>query len=360
MRRPPPIRSRRTVSRRNEPERGTMERLFDRVLVTGGAGYCGARLVPQLLSHGYKVTVYDIMFFGNHFLPRDNPNLRIIDGDIRDTAKFAAAVAGHDAVVNLACISNGASFELDEDLSTSINLNAFEPLVVAAKKAGVKRFVYASSSSVYGVSDNPDVTEDHPLVPLTLYNKYKGMCEPLLKNHTDASFTGVIFRPATVCGYSPRQRLDLSVNILTNHAVNAGKITVFGGSQLRPNLHVQDYCDAVEMFLNAPAEKIQKETFNIGYQNLSIMQIAEMVQGIVSQEFADKGRVEIVTTPSDDLRSYHINSDKVTRVLGCQPKRTIEDAVRDLCRAFKAGLIPNSMDDDRYFNVKRLKRLKAA
>jgi nucleoside-diphosphate-sugar epimerase len=192
-----------------------MERLFDKVLVTGGAGYCGARLVPQMLARGYKVTVFDIMFFGNQFLPRDNPNLRIIDGDIRDAAKFAAAVAGHDAVVNLACISNDASFELDEDLSTSINLNAFEPLVVAAKKAGVKRFVYASSSSVYGVSDNPDVTEDHPLVPLTLYNKYKGMCEPLLKNHTDASFTGVIFRPATVCGYSPRQRLDLSVNILT-------------------------------------------------------------------------------------------------------------------------------------------------
>ena len=227
-----------------------MERLFDKVLVTGGAGYCGARLVPQMLARGYKVTVYDIMFFGNQFLPRDNPNLRIIDGDIRDAAKFAAAVAGHDAVVNLACISNDASFELDEDLSTSINLNAFEPLVVAAKKAGVKRFVYASSSSVYGVSDNPDVTEDHPLVPLTLYNKYKGMCEPLLKNHTDASFTGVIFRPATVCGYSPRQRLDLSVNILTNHAINAGKITVFGGSQLRPNLHIQDYCDAVQLFLD--------------------------------------------------------------------------------------------------------------
>ena len=230
-----------------------MERLFDKVLVTGGAGYCGARLVPQMLARGYKVTVYDIMFFGNQFLPRDNPNLRIIDGDIRDTAKFAAAVAGHDAVVNLACISNDASFELDEDLSTSINLNAFEPLVLAAKKAGVKRFVYASSSSVYGVSDNPDVTEDHPLVPLTLYNKYKGMCEPLLKKHTDASFTGVIFRPATVCGYSPRQRLDLSVNILTNHAINAGKITVFGGSQLRPNLHIQDYCDAVQLFLTAPA-----------------------------------------------------------------------------------------------------------
>src|SRR5215510_2181385 len=175
MRLQQPIRSRPPASRPSETQKGghSMERLFDKVLVTGGAGYCGARLVPQLLSRGYKVTVYDIMFFGNQFLPRDNPNLRIVDGDIRDTQKFAATVAGHDAVVNLACISNAASFELDEDLSTSINLNAFEPLVKAAKKAGVKRFVYASSSSVYGVSDKPDVTEDHPLVPLTLYNKYK-------------------------------------------------------------------------------------------------------------------------------------------------------------------------------------------
>ena len=337
-----------------------MQRLFDKVLVTGGAGYCGARLVPQLLDRGYKVTVYDIMFFGSAFLPRDNPNLKVIDGDIRETAKFASAVAGHDAVVNLACISNDASFELDEDLSTSINLNAFEPLVLASKKLGVKRFIYASSSSVYGVSEKPDVTEDHPLVPLTLYNKYKGMCEPILKKHTSDTFTGVIFRPATVCGYSPRQRLDLSVNILTNHAVNAGKITVFGGSQLRPNLHILDYCDAVETFLTAPAEKIQNETFNVGYQNLSLMEIAELVRRVVSEEIPSRKSVEIVTTPTDDIRSYHINSDKIRRLLGYSPRRTIEDAVRELTRAFVANKIPNSMEDDRYYNVRLLKRLKAA
>ncbi len=337
-----------------------MARQFERVFVTGGAGYCGSRLVPQLLRSGYKVTVYDIMFFGHDFLPKDNPNLIIVTGDIRDTRKLASAMAGHDAVVSLACISNDASFELDEKLSTSVNLDAFEPMVVTAKAARVRRFLYASSSSVYGVSDEPDVTEDHPLVPLTLYNKYKGMCEPLLNRHIDDDFIGVTFRPATVCGYAPRQRFDLSVNILTNHAVNKNRITVFGGSQLRPNLHIQDYVDAVEMFLEAPAEKIQGEIFNVGYQNLSLMKIAELVKKVVLAEFPDRGDIEIVTTPSDDIRSYHINSSKITRVLGFQPRHTIEDAVSELCGAFREGKLPNSFEDDVYFNVKRLQRLKAA
>ena len=337
-----------------------MQRLFETVLVTGGAGYCGSRLVPQLLDRGYRVTVYDAMYFGSDFLPKDNPNLKLVEGDIRDTAKLAAVTEGHDAFVSLACISNDASFELNEKLSTSVNLDAFEPMVAAAKKAGVKRFVYASSSSVYGVSDKPNVTEDHPLVPLTLYNKYKGMCEPLLRKYTDDTFTGVTFRPATVCGYGPRQRLDVSVNILTNHAINNNKITVFGGSQLRPNLHIQDYCDVVEMFLVAPTDKIQNENFNVGYQNLSLMEIAHLVQKVVSQEFPERGKVSIETTPSDDLRSYHINSEKIKRVLGFEPKYTIEDAVRELCDAFRSGRLPDSMDDDRYFNVRRLKRLQAA
>jgi nucleoside-diphosphate-sugar epimerase len=333
---------------------------FSRVFVTGGAGYVGSALIPRLLGRGYKVTSYDICYYGDNFLPRSNPNLQVIQGDIRDTAKLAGTLAGHDSFISLACISNDASFELDEKLSTSVNLDAFEPMVIAAKKAGVRRFIFASSSSVYGVSDQSDVTEEHPLVPLTLYNKFKGMCEPLLFKHTDASFVGVVFRPATVCGYAPRQRFDLSVNILTNHAVNNGKITVFGGEQMRPNLHILDYCDAVQLLLDAPDEKVANETFNVGYQNMSILDIALLVKRVVEREFPERGEIGIVKTPSDDKRSYHINSDKIRRVLGYIPKHTIEQAVSDLCRAFKDRRFRNSMSDDIYFNVRRMKNLQAA
>jgi nucleoside-diphosphate-sugar epimerase len=212
---------------------------------------------------------------------------------------------------------------------------------------------------VYGVSDQPDVTEEHPLVPLTHYNRFKGLCEPLLKKHLSSDFTGVVIRPATVCGYSPRQRLDLSVNILTNHAVSNGRIRVFGGAQLRPNLHIRDMADAYQLMIEAPAAKIQGETFNIGYQNLAIAKIAEIVREVVEQEFPEKAPIEIVTEPSDDPRSYHINSDKVRRVLGFTPKCGVEDAVRELCAAFRAGKLPHSMDDNRYFNVRRMKDVGA-
>lgn len=336
-----------------------MTRLFDSVLVTGGAGYCGSILVPDLLNVGYKVTVYDVMYYGSDHLPLDNPNLTVVEGDIRDTKNLAKHLQGIDAVANLACISNDASFELDESLSTTVNLDAFEPMIIAAKQAGVKRFVYASSSSVYGVSDEPDVTEDHPLVPLTLYNKYKGMCEPQLFAHTDDGFVGVVFRPATVCGYGPRQRLDVSVNILTNHAINKGKITVFGGDQLRPNLHIQDYSDVVQLLLSAPAEKIANGVYNVGYQNKSIMEIAQIVKSVVEREFPEKGELPIDVTSSDDPRSYHINSDKIKRELGFAPAHTIEQAVEGLCKAFKNDELPNSFDDDQYFNVRTMKALGA-
>lgn len=327
--------------------------MFKSVLITGGAGYVGHVLTPQLLADGYRVTVYDTFYFGAH-LPKD-PNLKLVEGDIRDAGRFEEAVKGHDAVIHLACISNDASFELDERLSTTINYDAFEGLVLAAKQAGVKRFIYASTSSVYGVSDAPDVTEDHPLVPLTLYNKFKGLCEPILFKHQTRDFVCTTIRPATVCGYSPRCRLDLSVNILTNHAVNKGKITVFGGSQLRPNLHILDMVDAYRTFLKADDAKIAGEVFNCGYQNHSIMDIAKIVKRVVQEEFPEKGDIEIVRTETDDNRSYHVNSDKIGRVLGFRPKRTIDDAVRDLCAAFRRGDLPNSFDDHNYYNVRTMK-----
>ncbi len=329
------------------------------ILVTGGAGYVGGRLVPRLLERGDAVTVYDILWFGAEGLP-SHPRLKVIEGDIRDTARLAEAFKGIDTVLHLACISNDPSFELDEGLSESINYACFEPMVVAAKAAGVRRFVYCSSSSVYGVSDLPDVTEEHPLLPVSLYNKFKGLCEPLLFKHQAPDFTCVTIRPATVCGYSPRMRLDLSVNILTNLAINNRKITVFGGSQLRPNLHIADMVRVYELMTDAPAEKIAGETFNAGYQNLSISRIAEIVRDVVSAEFPEGGPITIETSPSNDPRSYHINSDKIRRVLGFQPVHSVEDAVRELCQAFRAGKLPNSLTDDRYFNVRTMKAVKAA
>ena len=323
-----------------------------KVLVTGGAGYVGCVLVPKLLRDGHTVTVYDLMLFGSEGLP-SHPNLTVIKGDIRDTAAMKKAFAGHDIVIHMACIANDPSFELNPELGKSINYDCFEPTVIAAKEAGVSRFIYASSSSVYGVSEAPEVTEDHPLVPLTDYNKFKGMTEPLLLKHQSPTFTTVIIRPATVCGYSPRTRLDLSVNILTNHAVNNKKITVFGGSQKRPNIHVEDLSDLYVSLLDAPAELIAGQTFNAGYQNFTITELAGFVKKVVEQEMPDLGDIEVTTTPSNDLRSYHVSSKKIADTLGFVPKRSIEDAVRDLCKAFKAGKLPESMTNSKYFNVKR-------
>ena len=329
------------------------------IFVTGGAGYVGSSLIPELLEQGYKVTVYDIMYFGDNVLPKKNPNLKVIKGDIRDNKKLENSCRDHEFFLHLACISNDASFELDKKLSTSINLDAFEPIVLSAKRSGIKRFIYASTSSVYGISNKIDVTEDHPLVPLTLYNKYKGMCEPLLIKHTDDNFVGVIFRPATVCGYAPRLRLDLSVNILTNHAVNKNKIMVFGGKQLRPNLHIKDYCDVIKLLLLAPDTKVKNEIFNVGYQNMSIQDIANLVKKVVEKTFPEKKEIIIETLPSNDNRSYHINSDKIFKSLGFRAKRSLEEAVKDLCLSFKNGLIERSFENDLYYNVRRLKSIQA-
>jgi len=324
------------------------------VLVTGGAGYVGSVLTPLLLEAGYTVRVLDLMLYGEQVFEdvKNHPRLRLIRGDLRDQNLLRNSLADCDAVIHLACISNDPSFELDPSLGRSINYDAFLPLVDISKASGVKRFIYASSSSVYGIKEDLNVTEDLALNPLTDYSKFKAMCEEELEKRRSPGFTTLTLRPATVCGYSPRLRLDLSVNILTNHAINNGRITVFGGNQLRPNFHVRDCAELYVKTLEYPAELIDGKIFNAGYQNLSINAIAELVRGVVGKN------VEIVATPTDDNRSYHISSEKIKRELGYTPRFTVEDAVKDLKAAFEAGKVPDPMNNPLYYNIKRMKEVR--
>jgi nucleoside-diphosphate-sugar epimerase len=327
---------------------------FKEVLVTGGAGYVGAVLVPKLLKEGYRVRVLDLYLYGDDVLRavKGNPGLTEIKGDMRDVTLLEKAIKGCDAVIHLACISNDPSFELNPDLGKSINYDAFLPLVGLSKKHGVKRFIYASSSSVYGVKEQENVTEDLALEPLTDYSKFKAMCEDVLLKERAPGFVTLILRPATVCGYSPRLRLDLSVNILTNHAVNNKKIRVFGGAQKRPNIHIEDVTDLYVKSLEWADEKIDGKIFNAGYENQSLNELAGIVKNVVGDGVA------IATEPTNDLRSYHISSAKIQKELGFTATHTIEDAVKDLVSAFRAGKIPNPMTDSRYYNIKTMQEVK--
>ncbi|HLD25615.1 MAG TPA: SDR family oxidoreductase [Candidatus Andersenbacteria bacterium] len=323
------------------------------VLVTGGAGYKGAVLVPKLLAAGHQVTVLDWYLYGDVVLA-PHAGLKQLKGDIRDMQRVRESLTDVDTVIHLACISNDPSVELDPALSKSINLDAFWPLVQLSKAVGVTRFIFAASSSVYGVSDALEVTEEHPHVPITDYNRYKSMCEDILWEEQADNFTVVSIRPATVCGYSPRLRLDLTVNILTNHAVNKQLITVFGGEQKRPNIHIEDITDLYVDLLQVPAEKIAGQAFNVGYENHRVKDLAQIVKAKVEELMPELGEIGVTTTASDDIRSYHISSEKIKRVLGFVPRRGIEDAVADLVAAFQAGNIPNSLTDPKYFNIKMM------
>jgi len=330
--------------------------MLRKILVTGGAGYVGSKLVPALLAAGHEVHVLDLYIFGDGIFEEfaDNPKLKEYKGDLRDPAMVDKAVAGCDTVIHLACVSNDPSFELDPALGKSINYDAFRPLVQSAKRAGVNRFIYASSSSVYGIKDDPNVTEDLTLEPLTDYSKFKAMCEDVLHEEREPGFTTLILRPATVCGYAKRLRLDLTVNILTNHAVNNGKITVFGGSQKRPNIHIDDM---VQLYVNCMTyddSLIDGRVFNAGYENHPVMEIAEMVRDVIGNS------VGIDVTQTDDLRSYHISSDRINSELGFKPTHTISNAIEDLNAAFDAGLIPGSMSDSKYYNVKVMQDVSLA
>ena len=321
------------------------------IFVSGGAGYVGAMTVPKLLNEGYKVTVFDLMIYGNSFFKK-HPNLNIVKGDIRNTNLLKSCIAGHDAVIHLACISNDPSFELNPVLGRSINLDSFEPLVKISKSSGVKRFIYASSSSVYGIKDEKDVHEGMSLEPLTDYSRFKAECETILSSYSGKDFTVVTIRPATVCGYSHRQRLDVVVNLLTNLAYHKRQISVFGGSQYRPNIHINDMVEAYLTLLKAPKEIIDNEIFNAGYENQTVLEIAKIVQNEVGKD------VKLITSFSDDNRSYYISSKKIKEKLDFVAVHSIRDAVKDLVNAFRKGLIPNSLNDEKYFNIKRMQNIK--
>jgi nucleoside-diphosphate-sugar epimerase len=317
-----------------------------KIFITGGAGYVGSVLTPYLIKNNYQVTVFDLMIYGETLI--ENKNLKIIKGDIRNTELLKQTIQGNDIVIHLACISNDPSFELNPTLGKEINLDAFTPLVEISKNSGIKKFIYASSSSVYGVKTEKNVNENMSLEPLTDYSKFKADCEKILFKHKSKDFVTVVLRPATVCGYSPRQRLDLVVNILTNLAYHNREITIFGGDQLRPNIHVQDMVRAYDLFVNADDEKINGKIFNVGFENLSVNQLASEVQKVIGFD------VKIKKLPTNDKRSYHISSKKIQDELGFMANFKILNAIEDLKHAFEKKLLSDCLTNENYFNIKKM------
>ena len=306
------------------------------ILVTGGCGYKGSVLVPKLLSCGHKVTVVDVMWFGNS-LPK-HPSLTVIHADIRHVAD--AWFEGIDVVIHLASVANDPCADLDPKLSWETSALGTMLLAEKAIQYGVKQFIYASSGSVYGVSDAPEVIEETPLLPISEYNKAKMVAERVLLSYANNLLVQIV-RPATVCGYSPRMRLDVSVNMLTMQALTKGLITVFGGDQTRPNIHIDDITDLYLFLLDNKTPGI----FNAGFENISILDIAQRVQQYIP--------AEVKVTASNDPRSYRLNSNKLLG-LGFQPKKTVDDAVRELIAKFQAAELK---EDDGCYNIRTMKSL---
>ncbi len=321
-----------------------------KILITGGGGYVGSVLSDYLIRKGYDVAVYDLFLYGENVF-KEHKKIKLIKGDIRDYKLFEKSVKGYNVVIHLACISNDPSFELNPELGKSINLNAFEPLVKASINSGVKRFIYASSSSVYGVKSESNVSEEVDLQPLTDYSKFKAECEKILIKYSSKSFETVVIRPATVCGYSMRQRLDVIVNILTNLAFHKRQITVFGGDQLRPNIHMNDMIRAYEILIEAQADQINGQFFNAGWENKTVNEIANLVRENLGKD------IKIIKTKSDDNRSYHISSKKIKTILNFETKFTIADAINDLSQAFKNQLLDDPLNNQLYYNIKRMNEL---
>lgn len=321
-----------------------------KVILFGGAGYVGSMLAPKLVEKGFEVLVYDTFWYGIELFKKMG-NLKLIQGDVRDLELVGKSLNGITDVIHLACISNDPSFDLNPNLGKSINLTSFEPLVKAAKQQGVQRFIYASSSSVYGIKYEPNVTEELPLDPLTDYSKFKAKCEEILLSHASNNFICTILRPATICGYSARQRFDLVVNILTNQAINTGQINVLGGTQYRPNLHISDMIDAYLFVLSQNELNIKGEIFNINGENLTLNQIASKVSDVTNVN-----KIEYQQT--NDLRSYRVDASKIKTKLGFSPKFSVNDAILDIKKALFDGKFKDPLNNSLYFNIKRMQELK--
>lgn len=303
-----------------------------KILVTGGCGYKGHILVPKLLKRGYEVQVFDTQWFGN-FLDV-HPNLSVIHGDVRQVNSIP--LESVNCIIHLSSIANDPCGDLNPKLTWEVSALATMQLADRAKRLGVKHFIYASSGSVYGIKDEFQVTEELDLCPISEYNKTKMVAERVLLSYQN-DMTVQIVRPATVCGYSPRMRLDVSVNMLTMQALSKGKITVFGGKQTRPNIHIDDITDVYLHLIDHPD---CVGVYNAGFENISILDIAELVTKYVP--------VEIVVTESNDPRSYRVNSDKLLAT-GFKPKKKVEDAIRELIEKFKNGILK---EEDHFYNLK--------
>lgn len=323
-----------------------------RIFILGGAGYVGIELCKFLLKSGYEVICFDIGWFGSESVKKliANKSFQYFEGDLRNLKLLQSASSNSDVFIHLACISNDPSFDLDPNLGKQINYDSFNDILNIVNKNKIKRFIYASSSSVYGVKTEKKVTEDLSLNPLTDYSKFKAMCENELLN-SNFSFEKVILRPATVCGYSDRLRLDLVVNILASQAYFKRKITVFGGSQFRPNIHIQDMCRAYQTLIEAKSSKIHNEIFNVGGTNYTVEELANIVKDTF--EFP----VELEFKSTNDLRSYKVNSDKIKNKLSFAPIYHIKDAIKDLKTAFATGKYDDFETNDAYYNIRVLKKL---
>ena len=309
-----------------------------KILVTGGCGYTGVLLTQELLKAGHEVVVVDIQWFGNTL--EDHQNLQVCKVDIRETESIP--FEGVDVIFHLANVANDPSVDLDPTLSWEVNALAALQIAESAVKAKVKRLIYASSGSVYGIQDAERVTEDLQLVPISVYNKTKMVAERVLLSYAGQMEIYCV-RPATVCGVSPRQRLDVAVNMLTLQALERGEITVFGGDQTRPNIHIKDLIRTYTHFLDSDCAP---GIYNAGFENLSIGEIAERVQEAVP--------CKITTTPSNDPRSYRLCSDKLLST-GFVPKHSVAEAMVDLQKAYANGDV---RDTPECHNVKWMTHLK--